>query len=290
VSAVECCLAELGSALRVHGAARRRFLRECRDHLADAAAERGEAKAVQAFGPPAEIAAAFDAEVAARRSVQATFATVTGVLATGGSTLALIHSSQVAATASTAWAVTFFVAARLAGVTAGLALLQALVVRRSPQSPADTTLLGRRNACALFAAGLTLFAAGAAVPGHGSAILLLAGPVLLCVALVALLRARSLARRLEGSHEAALRPPLEDLRALTRLPIPRLGAGSLLLVITGLAAAAAFGRDLAEHATVGGAVVTACVEAVAVVACFFVLGRPLGLWRHQAGHADRSAR
>jgi hypothetical protein len=71
VSAVERYLAELGAALHVRGGERRRFLRECGDHLADAAAERGEEAAVRAFGPPPEIAAAFDAEVAspARRVV-----------------------------------------------------------------------------------------------------------------------------------------------------------------------------------------------------------------------------
>ena len=95
-------LAELAVALHVRGAVRRRFLRECRDHLADAAAERGEREAVRAFGPPPEIAAAFDTEVAARRGVRSTFATAAAVLATGGSTLALIHAAAANATAP-AW-------------------------------------------------------------------------------------------------------------------------------------------------------------------------------------------
>ena len=290
MSAVERYLAELSAALRVRGAARRRFLRECRDHLADAAVERGEAEAVRAFGPPAEIAAAYDAEVAARRGVRATFATAAGVLATGGSTLALIHSAQAGATAPAVWAIVFFVAAQLSAVASGLALLQALVMRRSPLSPADAALLARRNACALLAAGVTMFAAGAALPGHGSAVLLLAGPLLACAALVAVVRARSLARRLEGSRAPVVRPPLEDLRRLSGLPLPLLGTRSLLLATVCLAAAAAFARALAEHATLGGALVTACIEATAVVACFAVLGPPLGLWRPRAGHPSRTAR
>ena len=98
-------LLELGGALHVRGAARRRFLRECRDHLADAAAERGSDEAVRAFGPPSEVAAAFDAEVAARRGVRSTFVTVAGVLATGGSTLALIHATSANATAPVWWAI-----------------------------------------------------------------------------------------------------------------------------------------------------------------------------------------
>ena len=91
-------LAELAGPLHVRGAVRRRFLRECRDHLADAAAERGEREAVRAFGPPPEIAAVFDTEVAARRGVRSTFATAAAVLAT----LALIHAAAANATAP-AW-------------------------------------------------------------------------------------------------------------------------------------------------------------------------------------------
>jgi len=280
VSAVERYLAELEAALHVRGSVRRRFLRECRDHLADAAVERGEEAAVRAFGPAPEITAALDAEVAARRGVRSTFATAAGVLATGGSTLALINAGSPGATAPVWWTVAFFVGAQLAAVSAGLALLQALVLRRAAISPADAMLLARRNGCALVAAGVTMFAAGAAVPGQGSAALLLVGPALVCVALVAVLRARSLARRLAGSDGPALRPPLEDLRRLTRLPVPSLDDRTLLLVTTGVAAAAAFARDLGEHATAGGAVVTAGVEAMAVVGCFVVFGAALGL-RHR---------
>jgi hypothetical protein len=56
------------------------------------------------------------------------------------------------------------------------------------------------------------------------------------------------------------RPALEDVRTLLGLPVPLLGAGTLLLLSTCLAAAAAFARDLADHATVGGAIVTAAMR------------------------------
>jgi uncharacterized membrane protein len=279
VSGVETYLTELAAELRVRGALRRRFLCECRDHLADAAAERGEEAAVRAFGRPSEIAAAFDAEVAARRGVRATFATVAGVLATGGSTLALIHAASPGTIAPVGWTIAFFVAAQVAAVAAGLALVQALLLRRSAMPPAEVRLLARRNGFALVAAGMTMFAAGAGLPGRGSALLLLAGPALVCVALVAVLRAGALARRLDDARGPAVRPPLEDVARLFRLPVPPLDAARLLLVTTCLAAAAAFVRDRGEHATAGGAFVTAAVEATAVVACFLVLGPPLGLWR-----------
>lgn len=272
-------LAELADALHVRGAVRRRFLRECRDHLADAAAERGEREAVRAFGPPPEIAAAFDTEVAARRGVRSTFATAAAVLATGGSTLALIHAATANATAPAWWAIAFFVAAQVAAVATGLALVQALVLRRSTMAPAEVVLLARRNGCALVAAGVTMFSAGAAVPGRGSAVVLLAGPVLACVALGAVLRARALAHRLDGAGALAVRPPLEDLRRLSRLPVPLLDARRLLLLTACVAAAAAFVRDRVEHGTLGEAFALAGIEGIAVVACYFVLGPTLGLWR-----------
>jgi uncharacterized membrane protein len=279
VRTIDEYLAELADALHVRGAVRRRFLRECRDHLADAAAERGEREAVRAFGPPPEIAAAFDTEVAARRGVRSTFATAAAVLATGGSTLALIHAAAANATAPAWWAIAFFVAAQVAAVATGLALVQALVLRRSTMAPAEVVLLARRNGCALVAAGVTMFSAGAAVPGRGSAAVLLAGPVFACVALGAVLRARSLAHRLDGAGALAVRPPLEDLRRVSRLPVPLLDARRLLLLTACVAAAAAFARDRVEHGALGEAFALASIEGIAVVACYFVLGPALGLWR-----------
>jgi hypothetical protein len=279
VRTIDAYLDELGGALHVRGAVRRRFLRECRDHLADAAATRGEREAVRAFGPASEIAAGFDAEGAARRGVRSTFATVVAVLATGGSTLALIHGASTDAAAPAWWATAFFVAAQVAGVAAGLALVQALVLRRSTMAPAEVVLLARRNGCALVAAGLTMFSAGAAVPGRASAVVLLAGPALACAALVAVLRARSLARRLDAPGALGVRPPLEDLGRLARLPVPSLDAGRLLLVTTAVAAAGAFARDRVEHGSVGEAFAFAGLEGLAVVVCFAVLGPALGLWR-----------
>jgi HAAS len=279
VSGVDAYLAELGAALRVRGATRRRFLRECRDHLADAAAEYGTDEAVRRFGPAATVAAEFDAEVAARRGVRATYAAATAVLATGGSTLALIHAATPGIDAPTVWVIAFFIGAQVAAVAAGLALVQALASRRGAIGPAEVMLLVRRDACALVAAGVTMFAAGAALPGRGAAVLLLAGPALAAVAFVAVLRARALARRLDGAGTALARPPLEDLGRLTGLPIPSLTTGPLLALTTLVAAAAAFARDRGEHAALAAALTTAGVEALAVVACFAVLGRALGLRR-----------
>ena len=235
VTTVDRYVTELGAALHVRGAARRRLLRECRDHLA-------------------------------------------GVLATGGSTLALIHAASANATAPVWWAIAFFVGAQVAGVALVLALVQALVLRRSTMAAADVALLARRNGCALVAAGVTILSAGAAVPGRGSAVLILAGPLLVCAAMVAVLRARALARRLDGAGALAVRPPLEDLGRLAGLPFASLDARRLLLITTCIAAAAAVVRDRVEQGHVGEALVAAGIEGTAVVACFLVLGPALGLW------------
>ena len=94
-----------------------------------------------------------------------------------------------------------------------------------------------------------------------------------------MLRAGLLARRLDGHGTLAVRPPLDDLGRLTGLPVPSLDARRLLILTTCLAGAAAFVRDRGEHASLGGALVTAGIEATAVVACFVVLGPALGLRR-----------
>ena len=236
---------------------------------------------MRAFGPAAEVAAAFDAEVATRRGLRSTLAAAAGVVAVGGSTLALIHAASPDAQAPLGWAVAFFVAAQIAGVAATLAVLQALTARRTTMTPAQLALLARRNSCAVLAAAATMLAAGGGVAGRGSAVALLAGPAVAAGAMIAVLRARALARRLGGARERVLRPPLEDLARLTGLGLPALPAPHLLALGAVAAAAAAFMRDRAEHAAALPALGVAGIEAAAVVAGFALLGPALGLWRRR---------
>jgi hypothetical protein len=105
-----------------------------------------------------------------------------------------------------------------------------------------------------------------------------------CVAAVAVLRAGSLARRLDGSGVAVVCPPQADVASLLGLPIGSLDTRALLLLTTCAAAGTAFAWDRLEHATAGGALATAGVEALAVLACFLVLGPALGL-RHRRARA-----
>jgi hypothetical protein len=283
MSLIDNYMDELAAALHERGRNRRRMLDECREHLVDAAAERGEVPAVRAFGPAVAIAAELDAESATRRSLRATLLTGAGVIVTGASTLYLINAAQPGVSAPTAWAIVFFIAAQLSATAVALACVQALAQRHATAAAADLSLLARRNVTALGAAGVTMFAAGAALPGHGSPVVLLAGPVLACIAFIAVLRARGLTRRLAGAREPTTRPPLDDLgRVLQTRRLPRPQAAGLLATITALAAAAAFARDTAEHATAGGAAVTAGIEAIAVVLCFLAFGHTLGLWGGRA--------
>lgn len=272
-------LQQLTNALRVRGTARRRFVRECRDHLTEAAAaaEVGAEAAVRAFGPAGQIAASFDAAVAARRGARSTAITAVAVLATGASALALIQGATPDAVAPLWLAGLFFVAAQLAAVSAGLGAIQGLGMRRLPAAPGALALLARRNACALLAAGFTLFAAGAALPGHGSAVAILAGPVLLGVGAVAVIRARRLARNLPGTRQRIIRPPADDLATLVRFSLPTVTMSQLLTATTVCAAAAAFVWDHGEQATLVSALAVAGFEATAVLLCFLTLGPALGL-------------
>jgi hypothetical protein len=216
------------------------------------------------------------AQRARARSVRATTLSVAGVVATGGSTLAVINSADPGVTAPTFWAVVFFVSAQVAGVSALLGAMQALTLREAT-APAELRLLTRRNVCALVASGVTMFAAGAALPGHGSAAAILVGPVLVVVASIAVFHARALIRRLDGADARTVRSPLQDVTELLHADVQPPTAASMLGPVVCLAAAAAFLRDTAEDASLSGAAVTAGIEALAVVGCFIALGRILGL-------------
>ncbi|WP_157592375.1 HAAS signaling domain-containing protein [Solirubrobacter soli] len=275
MSDIDRYIAEVADQLCVRGTRRRRILSECRDHLLDAAADRGDADAVRAFGPARELAAAFDVENAARRGVRSTMLAVAGVAGIGVSTLALIQGADDAAPVF--WAIVFFSAAQLAGTAATLALVQALVLRRASMSPAELALLARRNMTALIAGAVTMVAAVSAVRG-GAAFALLAGSTAAAAALIIVIRVGLATRRLEGARDTVAHSPLADLAQLAAVDVRALEGWGLLAPVTCLAAAAAYLRDVAEHATVGQATLSAGIEAAAVIVCFAAFGPALGLW------------
>ncbi len=277
MTTIDDYLHQLQRLLHVRGRMRRRLLTECRDHLQDASAHYGPEDAVRRFGTAEDIAAALNTEVAARQAQHATVATVLGVLAVAGSTLALLHSSDPGAGAPAGWAIAFFAAAQTAAVCVALAALQAAALRRRHTSAPDVALLCRRNACALVAAGVTLFAAGGAVPGHGSAVLLLSGPVLAAMAGLSVLGTRSIIRGLPAARQPLVRSPLTDLSTLTGLTFPHVQPAGLLPPTVVLASVAAFLWDHDDQGTLATALTTAGTQAFLVVLGFLILGPALGL-------------
>ncbi|GAB4001889.1 HAAS signaling domain-containing protein [Nocardioides ultimimeridianus] len=257
---VDAYLRELSAALRVRGRARRRVLAECRDHLEESALVHGEEGAAARFGPAAELAAAFDAEVAVRRARVATPATLLGVTAIGASTLVLIHSADPGVSGVPVWAAVFFLAAQGSAATAGLALLTTIAGRRAPATSSYAARLRRCHLAALALALLTMLAAGAAVPGRAPAAELLAGPVVALVAVALALRTRRLTRG------AAPAPAI-------RVPAPLLVATALL------AGAAATTWDHLDHGSIASSATAGAVEMAAALAGLLVLGPALGVRR-----------
>jgi hypothetical protein len=291
MTAVERYLRELSGAVRTSGRARRRLLDECREHLIDAAAFHGDEEAVRRFGDAAELAASFDNGIAAHRAERATVGTLLAVLSVGASTVALLNATDPRASAVTAWAVAFFACAQAAAVSALLACLRAAAMHHRPTSPIDVIVLCRRNSLALTFSALTLFAAAAAVPGHGSVAAVLAGPGAAALAALAVFRARTLARKLDVRRRPKVRAPLTDLRAVIGRP-PGGTSGSsasphtlgLLGPTLLLAMIGAFLWDRMDHGSNSSSLSAAGTEAAMVLVGFVLLGPALGLW---SGRADK---
>lgn len=277
MSSVDDYLRELQRLVHVRGPMRRRVLTECRHHLQDASAQYGSDEAVRRFGTAQEIAASLNTEVAARRALVATVVTVSGVFAVGGSTLALLHASATGVTAPVGWAIVFFAAAQVSAVCTALAVLQATAQRRQLMTGQDVALLCRRNGYALLAAGITMFAAGAAVPGHGSAVWLLPGPALAMMAGLSVASTRSVLRGLPATRGPLVHSPLKDLGTLTGLTLPDLQSTKLLSATIVVASAGAFVWDHQDHGTVTSALTTASIQATLVLLGFLLLGPALGL-------------
>jgi hypothetical protein len=283
MTAIERYLQELGRALHTRGRARRRLLAECAEHLADAAALSSGEDAVRSFGSATDLAESFDAESAVRRATAATGATIAGVLATGASAVALVNAADPRASAVAVWAVIFFAGAQAAGVCTLLAALRAGAMRHRTATPVDVVLLCRRNAAALAFSATTLIAAAGAVPGHAAAWEVLAGPVAAVLAAVQVLRARSLARKLDTRPCRIVRAPLTDLLVIGHQS-DRAGAATrrspvvgLLVPTVALATVAAFLWDRLDHGNVGSSLSAAGIEAALTVAGFGLFGPVLGL-------------
>jgi hypothetical protein len=193
------------------------------------------------------------------------------------------------------WAVVFFAGAQAAGVCMLLAVLRTAAMSHHAATPADVVLLCRRNGAALAFSALALFAAGAAVPGNAAAWAILTGPVVAVLAALWVMRARSLARKLDCRPCRNVRAPLTDLLAIVR-PSDTAGRAAghspfigLLVPTVAVATVAAFTWDHLDHASIGSSLAAAGTEAALTVAGFVLLGPVLGLYparrRSQGGTA-----
>jgi hypothetical protein len=285
---------ELETALHVRGRPRRRLLAECREHLADSGTAHGAEEAVRRFGAAADLARGFDLEVATRRVLWATVASVGGVLGIAVSALAMLNGVDAHASAPAGWAVVFFGAAQTSAAALFLAVLRAAAMRGESGTPADVLLLCRRCGTALGFAFLTLFALGAAVPGETAVWAVLAGPVLALIAVASTAHARSLARKLQPHPSSLVRAPLADVAALAGRSVEAPGSAwhaqpaAVLVPAVVLAMVGAFAWDLSDHGTVAGSGLAAGIEAALTIAGFVFLGGRLGL--HAALAVSRPGR
>jgi hypothetical protein len=240
--------------------------------------------AVGRFGSAADLARSFDTEIAARRAVRATVASIVGVVAVGASTVSLLNGADRLATAEAVWVVVFFASAQTAIVSMLLATLRAAAMRHRPATPADTALLCRRNFSAMAFSATAMFAAGAAVPGHATAGSVLVGPAATALAAIFIGRARSMARRLEPHPDRPVRAPLSDVLAIVnrsasesdlRQPFSPVG---LLIPTVVTATLGAFIWDHLDRGTTHTSFTAAGIEATLTLLGFLLLGPVLGLW------------
>lgn len=286
---------ELGAA-GVGGACSRRFLQEAREHLLESAAEHGEDGAVAAFGPARPLAAVVAAELATARTRRAAYSAFIALAPVGLVYAILFLTFPSAGTVqgsglgvlSLAGAVFF---PQLAFVCGVLAVLR--VVRRSGATAlpaADLAVVRRRTAFALAGGALTLASLGAFALDQHSAISTwwLAGslaslgvfaPVLAAVGAATVRAGRPMAAAGEVTDTV-----VEDIGALlVRVPVLReirlpAEPRRFAFLVAGGAALAVGVAGIAQHDPLDG-LVRAAAEGVAVLVCYRLFGRQLGLRR-----------
>jgi hypothetical protein len=292
-------LAATLDALGVHDRSAHRVLAEARDHLEQAASE-GHDAAIDRFGDVDEIGRMIAAELATSGTRAATY-WVFGALALVGlafvGLLALVPAAggwpDIFAGRFSAvgplLGIALFVLPQVAFVSGCLALLRAFRLRRaSSVSDAELSLLRRRSAVGLAATGgaivaLALFALDFSVElarwwGWTTAAACVALTVPLAVASVRLARSASPVAPGGGSAGDVFDDlaPLFEFEPVRRLYLPahpwRFAALSAVAVaLVGIA-----GGWYAEGDP-GSGIVRGGFEAVALLICFAVLGRTLGL-------------
>jgi hypothetical protein len=289
-------------ALRVPRAWRERVLAEARDHLEHLSREGAHPEdARRRFGDPADLARLVAAQLATSRTRTATYATF-GALALAGvvfvASLALVPIAGGwpdlvggrIALAGPVLALALLVLPQVAFVSGSLALLGALRTRREATATAELALLRRRSALALATGGAALVSLLAfAVDSSGT----LAGWWIWATVGACALTAAPLAvagvRLASSSSPVALASgepgdvfddlaPLFAVGLVRRLALPEhpWRFAALAAAVVGLAGLAAGWYGEGDP---GSGIVRGGFEAVALLICFALLGRFLGLRR-----------
>jgi hypothetical protein len=282
------------AAAGLRGSDARRLLEEARDHLSDAAAERGEEDAVAAFGRADRLAAAAAADLATARARSAVYRTflALALAGIGYAVLFLTLPGGVGKTASGSGAIGIVGAIffpQLAFVCGVLALLRIVRVRREAVLGAgDLAVVRARVGVALVAGALTV--ASVAMVGldrrgvvsgwwlAGS--LALFATVVPALGLLGAALARSW-RLVVGSAHASgtavddVQAVLAEIPLLRGVPLPADPARFALVVVCVVAFAVALAGFLLADPLDG--LFRAAVEATGVLAGYLVLGRRLGI-------------
>ncbi len=300
---IECALAELAAGLAedgVCGATARRTLAEARDHLEEAAAQMGVEESVRSFGPPRELAGLVAAEVATTATRAAALATfvVLGVAGLAYAvlflTLPLAGSPDVFGGSVFGLGVVVFVgivfAPQVAFVSGCLALIRVVRMRRRGALATAELRLQRWRAGVALAAGLVTFASLAvaaldfrhdlaawwvvATLTASASLLFVLGVVAVTIVRAARPRARGVGPADDVFDDLA---PMLGLRVLKRLELPGHPWRFALLVAAAASAPVALGGFVDGDPFDG--LIRASTEIAAVLGCFCVFGRSLGLRR-----------
>lgn len=298
-------LTELEGELARVGVRRRdaeRILAETSDHLHEAAADDSEAGAVGRFGDPAELGRLLAAELATARSRQATFGAFLALSLAGlgfVASLALVPAAGGwpdllggrAQALDPVFALALLVLPQVALVSGCLALAQALRLRRARVCwDAELRLLRRRATVALACGGAALATLAVSaldligtlaswwVVGTVTACAVLSGPVV--AAGVGVGRSASPQAVVGGPAGDVFvdLEPLFSMRPVRRLALPDHPWRFALLASAGIWL---LGLALGWYAEgdPGSGVLRGGLEALALLVCFAVLGRTLGLRR-----------
>lgn len=256
----------------VRGGAAARVLDEARDHLF-------EAGSVERFGPSDRIAREVAAELATTRTIRSTYGAFVALVLTAGAYVGFMALAgqpdlfgarhEIVGVLATVGLILF---PQIAFVAGCLAVLRALRRRGGASSEEELRVIRTRAATALVAGVATALSMAVWVLEYEQAAWLLVFPLLALV----MLAVAAIALHHAGEAQAVPGGPVDDV--FDDLGF-RLDPWPFALLFAALVGLVGFAGGWAVEGEPGSGVLRGGFEAVAVVACFAVLGRRLALRR-----------